>query len=165
MTSTGHLKLLETFTYKLDSPGTVPSRQDSPHPHETILDPTQQYILIPDLGADLVRVYGINAEDNSLIAKTPLKAVAGSGPRHGVFTLDPISGSYIFYLDAEITSTVTAYRVTYEDNLGGLIFDTLGTYSSLAPGQAIPPTTTGASTGVAAEIAISVSRIVQRSFL
>lgn len=157
MTSTGHFELLETFNYKLDSPGTVPSRQDSPHPHETIPDPSQQYILIPDLGADLVRVYSINPNDNSLSAKASLKAAAGSGPRHGAFTPDPISGSYIFYLDAEIASTVTAYKVTYEEDLGGLTFDIIGTYSSLAPGQKVPPTTTGESTGVAAELAVSVS--------
>lgn len=164
MTSTGQVELLETLTYKLGAPGTVPSRQDSPHPHQTILDPTQQYLLVPDLGADLVRIYYINTGDNTLSERDPLKAAQGSGPRHGTFSLDPISGSYIFYLAAEIASTVTAYKVTYEDNLSGLAFDTLGTYSTLAPGQNVPPTTTGESTGVAAEIAVGVSSFLRRDF-
>jgi hypothetical protein len=47
--------------------------------------------------------------------------------------------------------------VAYGDALGGLTFDEIGVYSTLAPGQAIPATTTGESTGVAAEVAVSVS--------
>jgi hypothetical protein len=101
-------------------------------------------------------VYAIDPQTNLLTAKTPLKAKAGSGPRHAAFTLDPISGHYVFYLVAEIASTVTAYRVTYADAVGGMTFDQIGVYSTLAPGQAIPATTTGESTGVAAEVAVSV---------
>ena len=155
VTSTGEIFPLETFTYTLTAPGTVPNRQDAPHPHEAILDPTQQYILINDLGADLVRVYSISSS-NQLVERPPLQVAAGSGPRHGVFSLDPISGNYMYYLAAEISSTITAYRVTYEPSLGGLGFDMVAVYDSLGPGAAIPATTTGESTGVAAEIAISV---------
>ena len=89
--------------------------------------------------------------------KTPLKAKAGSGPRHGAFTLDPIGGHYVFYLVAEIASSVTAYRVTYGNALDGLTFDEIGVYSSLAPAEAIPATTTGENPGVVAEVAVSVS--------
>ena len=154
VTSTGHLEQLQLFTYKLSGPGTVPSRQDAPHPHEVVLDPTGQYLLVNDLGADLVRIYSIGS-GNMITAKAPLQAKAGSGPRHGAFSLDPIGGNYIYYLAAEISSTVTAYKVTYLANNGGMSFDVIGVYSTLSPGQAIPPTTTGESTGVAAEIAVS----------
>jgi len=111
---------------------------------------------VPDLGADLVRVYAIDQQSNNLTATEPLKAKAGSGPRHGAFSLDPISGYYVFYLVAEITSTVTAYRVSYEAAVGGISFDEIGVYSTLAPGEPIPPTTTGEPVGVAAEVAVSV---------
>jgi hypothetical protein len=47
--------------------------------------------------------------------------------------------------------------VTYADALGGLTFDEIGVYSSLAPAQPIPATTTGENPGVAAEVAVSVS--------
>lgn len=154
ITSTGLLQQLQLFTYELSGPGIVPSRQDAPHPHQVVLDPTGQYLLINDLGADLVRIYSIGS-GNLITAKSPLQAKAGSGPRHGAFSLDPISGSYIYYLAAEIASTVTAYKVTYLANAGGLSFEVIGVYSTLSPGQAIPPTTTGESTGVAAEIAVS----------
>ena len=157
VTSTGHTVPNQLFTYTLSGPGTVPSRQDAPHPHEAVLDPTQQYVLINDLGADLVRVYSIDQQTNNLTAKTPLKAKAGSGPRHGAFSQDLINGSYVYYLGAEIASTVTAYKVTYEADLGGMSFDEIGVYSTLAPGEPIPATTTGESTGVAAEVAVSVS--------
>lgn len=154
ITSTGHLEQLQLFTYELSGPGTVPNRQDAPHPHEVVLDPTGQYLMINDLGADLVRVYAIGS-GNTITAKTALKAKAGSGPRHGAFSLDPIAGHYIYYLAAEIASTVTAYKVSYLANNGGMSFEIIGVYSTLSPGQAIPPTTTGEGTGVAAEIAVS----------
>lgn len=41
-----------------------------------------------------------------------------------------------------------------------MTFDQIGVYSTLAPGQAIPATTTGESTGVAAEVAVSVSFVL-----
>ncbi|KNG79983.1 hypothetical protein ANOM_011734, partial [Aspergillus nomiae NRRL 13137] len=41
----------QTFTYELDGPGTDPDRQEAPHPHGVVLDPTGQFILVPDLGA------------------------------------------------------------------------------------------------------------------
>lgn len=47
--------------------------------------------------------------------------------------------------------------MTYEDALGGLTFDEIGVYSSLAPAEAIPATTTGENPGVAAEVVVSVS--------
>jgi len=145
---------LQTFTYTMAAPGPVPNRQDAPHPHETILDPTEQYLLVNDLGADLVRIYAINA-DNTLTTTPPLNAKPGSGPRHAAFSLNPISGEYVFYLAAEIASTVTAYRVSYLPNMGGLNFSEIAAYDSLGPGHPIPATTTGESTGVAAEIALS----------
>lgn len=154
ISSTGHLAQLQLFTYTLSAPGPVPDRQDAPHPHEVVLDPTGQYLLVNDLGADLVRVYAIDS-GSLLTALPPLKVAPGSGPRHGAFSHDPIAGKYIYYLAAEIASTVTAYRVSYLPNDAGLSFEKIGVYSSLSPGQPIPPTTTGESTGVAAEIAVS----------
>src|SRR5256885_5289354 len=102
ITSSGHITPSQTFTYTLSGPGPVPNRQEAPHLHEAIVDPTQQYILVPDLGADLVRVYAIDQKTNALCDKAPLQAKPGSGPRHAAFTLDPIAGHYVFYLVAEL---------------------------------------------------------------
>lgn len=155
----GGMTLLQTFTFTMAHAGPVPNRQDAPHPHETILDPTGQYILVTDLGADLVRVFAVNPSSSTptLTATASLQAKAGSGPRHGAFSLDPVSGEYVFYLAGEIAATVTGYRVAYQPNRGGLVFTevTNGVYPSLGPGHPVPATTTGESTGVTAELTFS----------
>ncbi|GIJ99046.1 hypothetical protein Aspvir_001170 [Aspergillus viridinutans] len=65
-------------------PGPRPE-QDSSHPHQIILDPTGSFILIPDLGADLVRVYAIDKQSGQLNTCPSLNYTPGSGPRHGLF--------------------------------------------------------------------------------
>lgn len=147
ITADGVLTPLQTFTYTMSAPGPNAVRQAAPHPHEAILDPTGQYLLVIDLGADLVRVYSIDQDTGLLTALTPLNAAPGSGPRHGVFTQDPVpqvssnaTSNYVFYLGAEIAGTVTAYSLTYLPDGQGLQFDELpdGNYTSLAPGVAFP---------------------------
>lgn len=158
----GDLKLLQSFVFTMPGPGPVLNRQDSPHPHETLLDPTGRFILVNDLGADLVRVFAIDATTNLLAEMDPLHAALGSGPRHAAFTSDSLSGkdgqdpSYIFYLAGEISATITAYRVSYP-TAGGMAFTELpgAVYPTLGPGHPVPATTTGESTGVSAEIALS----------
>lgn len=148
--------LIQTLTFTAPV-GPVPNRQDAPHPHETLLDPTGRFILVPDLGADLVRIFSFDASTSLLTELAPLVAAPGSGPRHGAFTLDIIDdGSYVFYLASEIAATVTAYKVSYSE-AGGMAFTELtgGVYPSLGAGHPVPATTTGESTGVTAEIAMS----------
>ncbi|TVY86954.1 putative 6-phosphogluconolactonase, partial [Lachnellula willkommii] len=55
----GGLALLQNFQFTLSAPGTIPDRQDAPHPHEALVDPTDQFIVVPDLGADYIRVFSI----------------------------------------------------------------------------------------------------------
>lgn len=119
----------------------------------------EQYLLAIDLGSDLVRVYAIDDETLELSERKSLNATPGSGPRHGVFTENPILfpdgiASYVFYLGAEIAGTITAYRVTYMPNRGGIRFDELsnGNYSSLKPGT--PKPNTGGK-GVTAELRVN----------
>lgn len=69
----------------MDGPGPVPDRQDVPHLHHTIVDPSGEFIVVPDLGADLLRVYKLSADSIEWTELPPQKAPAGSGPRHGVF--------------------------------------------------------------------------------
>jgi 6-phosphogluconolactonase (cycloisomerase 2 family) len=37
----------------------IPSRQDVAYPHKVIADPTGNFVLAPDLGADLIWLYSI----------------------------------------------------------------------------------------------------------
>ena len=123
----GHFAHNQDFVYTLPHPGPDAARQDAPHEHEAILDPTGQYILVPDLGADLVRVFSWDRETLKLQPLDPLQAASGSGPRHAAFW-NPYSVACegcttYFYLVAELASTVTSYAVTYLPNGGGLSFE------------------------------------------
>lgn len=114
---------LQVFEYDLSDHGPH-SQQDTPHPHDVILDPTGSFVLVCDLGSDVVRVYAIDQETGKLDACPSIERPAGSGPRHGVFwtpaqgeckTQSRIQGSAetMLYIDSELGKTVTAFSVSY----------------------------------------------------
>ncbi|KAI1379500.1 putative isomerase YbhE [Hypoxylon crocopeplum] len=113
-TPEGNLTLVQNETYALEGPGPNPSRQEAPHPHEAILDPTASYVLVPDLGADLVRIYQADASTLALTPVAPLAVRPGSGPRHGAFFVTP-EKTY-FYLVSELGNAITGYEVIYNEN-------------------------------------------------
>ncbi|KAI0520821.1 Lactonase, 7-bladed beta-propeller-domain-containing protein [Xylaria bambusicola] len=114
MTPEGGVELVQNETYTLEQPGAVPDRQDVPHPHQAILDPTARFVLVPDLGADLVRVYQADASSLKLTAITPLEVPPGAGPRHGAFKT-AYNKTY-FYLATELSNTIIGYEVVYNKN-------------------------------------------------
>ncbi|KAJ5600732.1 hypothetical protein N7450_001799 [Penicillium hetheringtonii] len=120
----GHFEKLQEFTYSMPGPGPNAARQDAPHPHGVTVDPTGQYVLVPDLGADIIRIYHINPMNGYLRPLEPFIASPGSGPRHGVFWTPkgPIStdSDVYFYLVHELSNTLTGYRVSY--NKHGMAF-------------------------------------------
>lgn len=120
----GNVSLQQEIVFTLDGPGTDPKRQDAPHAHEAFTDPTGQFLLVPDLGADLVRIFCYDPETLELTAIAPLKVPAGSGPRHGVFYTPSgfAGGVTYFYLVSELAATVTSYAVTYLPDNAGLQF-------------------------------------------
>lgn len=88
--------------------GTGPTpRQLSPHAHGVTLDPSRQFVLAPDLGADRVFVYRFSADRRALqSAATPfLQLPAGAGPRHLVFSAD----GRVAYLLNELTADLNVY--------------------------------------------------------
>lgn len=107
---------LQVFEYDLSEHGPHP-QQNTPHPHDVILDPTGRYILVCDLGSDVVRVYAIDQETGKLTPCPSIERPAGSGPRHGVFwaPTSRIHGSAdtMLYIDSELGKTVTAFSVSY----------------------------------------------------
>ncbi|KGO43267.1 Lactonase, 7-bladed beta propeller [Penicillium expansum] len=110
-------KPLEVFHYKMSQPGIKP-QQDSPHPHQVILDPTGDFILVPDLGADQVRVYAINQNSGHLNVCPSLNYTAGSGPRHGLFwKSDPLHSDHapvtMLYTVSELGGHFNAFAVSY----------------------------------------------------
>ncbi|KAJ6149080.1 Cytochrome cd1-nitrite reductase-like C-terminal heme d1 [Penicillium samsonianum] len=110
----------QTFTYQMAAPGPVASRQDSPHPHGVVVDPTGRFVLVPDLGADVVRVFYVNPSTGLLEPIEPLAMTPGSGPRHGVFWTPRGSNSrsedVYFYLVQELSNDLIGFRVAYSGN-------------------------------------------------
>ncbi|TVY60807.1 putative 6-phosphogluconolactonase [Lachnellula suecica] len=115
---TGGVKLLQTFPFTLTAPGTNPARQEAPHLHEALVDPTDSFIISPDLGADLLRVFTIDPKTSVLTPSTDFSTPPGSGPRHGAFLVTPSNTTY-FFLVSELGNSVTSYRVTYGDKTLG----------------------------------------------
>ncbi|KAG9259088.1 Lactonase, 7-bladed beta-propeller-domain-containing protein [Emericellopsis atlantica] len=110
--------MIQQEIYDLEQPGADPVRQEAAHPHEVIKDPTETYILAPDLGADIVRIYSI-ASDATLEPVEPLEVPAGSGPRHAAFAV--IDDATYLYIVNELANTILAYTVTYTES--GMSFD------------------------------------------
>ncbi|OQE20917.1 hypothetical protein PENFLA_c015G01933 [Penicillium flavigenum] len=146
----GHFKHEQTFTYQMAAPGPVASRQDAPHPHGVVVDPTGRFVLVPDLGADVVRVFHINPLTGLLEPMEPLAVNPGSGPRHGVFWTprgsNSTSSDVYFYLVQELSNELSGFRVTYSGN--GISFRKI--YEGSTYGDGSSP-----AGSKAAEIAIS----------
>ena len=111
---------------------------------------------MPDLGADLIRIFLINPSTGLLEPQAPLVAAPGSGPRHGVFWTPAGTTAkqakhedVVFYLTSELNNHVTGYKVTYPSN-GTIAFTEF--YTANSYGGAVPP-----NGSKVAEIAISVS--------
>jgi 6-phosphogluconolactonase len=82
-------------------------RQASAHAHSAVVDPSGRYVLVPDLGADRVFIYGFDRATHALLADTrrdppPFVAPMGSGPRHIVFGS---TGQFV-YLLTELSAEV-----------------------------------------------------------
>ncbi|THC90995.1 hypothetical protein EYZ11_009544 [Aspergillus tanneri] len=150
----GHFEHCQTFTFTIPAPGTVPSRQEASHPHGVVVDPTGQFVLVPDLGADLVRIFQVNPTTGGLEEQEPFAVAPGSGPRHAVFwTPSRVRQAQLrdvrFYLVSELDNHLRGYDVKYSQN-GTISFSQF--YDANTYGGATPPTGSKA-----AEIAISVS--------
>ncbi|KAL2158801.1 hypothetical protein VTH06DRAFT_3993 [Thermothelomyces fergusii] len=113
--------------------------------HEAHVDPTGQYIIVPDLGADLLRVFRIDAATGALTHCSDGQAAPGDGPRHIVFWKNG-SGLQKAYVVNELANSVSAWDVDYAG--GCLALNRTQTLSTYAPG------TSGGSATKAAEIRV-----------
>lgn len=85
-----------------------PQRQTHAYAHSIIVDPSNRFALVADLGVDKVFVYRFNEKDGSLATNNPpfVNIKPGSGPRHVKFHPN---GRWV-YVISEIASTVTAFN-------------------------------------------------------
>jgi 6-phosphogluconolactonase (cycloisomerase 2 family) len=79
-----------------------------------IIDPTGKYVVTPDLGGDVCKVWTFDKKNIAPIAEAgTLKAPAGSGPRHGFFRTMK-NGATFFFFNGELDQKIYSYRVKYE---------------------------------------------------
>ena len=103
-------------------------RQQGPHAHEVVFDPSNRYLLEADLGLDKILVYRFDAATGKVTPNDPpsVSLVPGSGPRHLAFHPN---GRFVFTIN-EMASTVTT--LTWDAAKGALAM--LGSQSTLPEG-------------------------------
>jgi 6-phosphogluconolactonase len=108
-----------------------PGRQREPHAHQIIVDPSNRFAYVADLGLDKIMIYRFAAAAHTLSPASPASAAVkpGAGPRHVVFTADGRFG----YVINELDCTITAFR---RDASTGALTETQA-ISSLPPGVSV----------------------------
>ncbi|KAG6008842.1 hypothetical protein E4U54_008644 [Claviceps lovelessii] len=140
------LSLVQSEQYKIAHSGPVQNRQEASHAHETFLDPTGSFILVPDLGADKIHVYAVPKPTNlKLKALPPISVKPGSGPRHITFAVR--HGKTFMYVATELANTIIGFHVGYTG--ASVKFEEIFTIGTHGAHHSVPE---GAA---AAEIAVS----------
>ncbi|KJZ72258.1 hypothetical protein HIM_08299 [Hirsutella minnesotensis 3608] len=109
-------------TFELKQPGPKP-QQNEAKPHQTLVDPTGKFLVAPDLGADLIRIFALGAptgnssspqnnQEKLLRPLEPAKVDAGSGPRHAAFAV--ADNKTYLYVVTELSSELMGFRVLYD---------------------------------------------------
>ena len=108
--------------------GPNPERQEKPHAHCIIPDPSNRYALAADLGVDHVLVYRLNPRGGSMqhLESGDVRLKAGAGPRHLAFH----PRLPLLFVANELDNTVTALR--FNPDVGSL--SVVGTWSTLPEG-------------------------------
>ncbi|GAA1376396.1 lactonase family protein [Streptomyces beijiangensis] len=81
-------------------------RQEGPHAHQVLPDPSGRWVVSVDLGTDSVRTCALDASTGVLTLHGETALKAGSGPRHLVFHPD---GTHAYVLN-ELEPTLTVCR-------------------------------------------------------
>lgn len=106
--------------------GVVADRQGSAHPHSIYPDPSDQFVIVPDLGLDKIMVYRLDRQEAKLVLHDEVAVNPGAGPRH--FAFHP-TGNFAYVIE-ELSSTITVF--SYERLIGKLL--PLQTVSTLPEG-------------------------------
>jgi 6-phosphogluconolactonase len=120
-------------TASMDHSGTGPHRrQTAPHAHAVVVSPDNRFALTPDLGADRVFVFRLDAATGGLTPNDPPFASVppGFGPRQMVFRPD---GKFAYLLD-ELVAKITVFA--WDAAKGSLSsIQTVSTQASSGPGE------------------------------
>lgn len=105
---------LQTIFPNTTTAGPVTLRQDRSYLHHVILDPSREFLLMPDLGGDRIRVFRYNKQNIAPLQElAPLVTNPGTGPRHAVFWRSPKTGLLYIFFNGELDQRIYSYRVDY----------------------------------------------------
>lgn len=92
-----------------DGRGPAPARQDGPHAHFVLPDPSGRLVFVCDLGIDRVQIYRLDQASGRLApAAHPYAQVSsGAGPRHLAFH----PSGHLAYVINELDSTISAFAL------------------------------------------------------
>lgn len=90
-----------------------PDRQEAPHPHSIILDASNEFAYVPDLGLDKIFIYKLDQEPHSFVAFKEINVHPGAGPRHLVFH-PKLPFAYVIN---ELDCTICVFKVELDGTL------------------------------------------------
>jgi len=109
---TGLIKLLDDSVQHTGK-SIRPDRQEGPHPHSIILDASNRFAYVPDLGLDKIYMYKIDQENRTFFGYHEINVHPGAGPRHLVFhPVFPFA-----YVINELDCTISAFAVEIDGTL------------------------------------------------
>ncbi|KAI8474738.1 MAG: Lactonase, 7-bladed beta-propeller-domain-containing protein [Monoraphidium minutum] len=99
----------EQWRQVVDRPDHMANRQDGPHAHCVVFDPTYRWLFVPDLGDNGIHQYGWS--NGRLTHQAFIPVAPGDGPRHFVFHPRlPLA-----YSGCELKSQVQVFKIDYSD--------------------------------------------------
>ncbi|KAK0111694.1 hypothetical protein ONS95_002038 [Cadophora gregata] len=99
----------------ITKPGPITARQDLSYLHQVQTDPTGKFLVMNDLGGDMVRIFTFDAETLAPVTEvSQLLTDPAVGPRHGRFRTAESGKMYYFFV-GELSQNVYSYEVTYTD--------------------------------------------------
>jgi 6-phosphogluconolactonase len=108
----------QIFRFTLDHPG--PGAGDSQllsNPHESIFDPSGRLMVVPDRGADIIRIFSVTGA-SSVASIQNITLEPGTGPRHLIYSVDNKTRTYM-YLVSELDNTLQVFTIDGVDNCNG----------------------------------------------
>jgi 6-phosphogluconolactonase (cycloisomerase 2 family) len=118
-----------TITETGSGPNT--DRQEAPHPHSVVFDPSGKFIATADLGNDKIQIFKIN-DDGQLEEVSGKQLDPGTGPRHVAFTPD---GKRL-YLVSELSAQVIGFPFDSETGMIGNEIQAISTVADDFPADA-----------------------------
>lgn len=154
VTGNGTIACGQTTLFEAPVPPGPRPPQNVARAHGAVLDQSGRFLVVLDLGADLVKLFSVNQETNTMEFLRDYRMRPGSGPRHAVFwyphgTTNETTHMYL-YVVSEFTSDITTFQAFY----------TAGTLLLSDTGQSMPTVGVNSTPSIrertrAAEIAIT----------